>query len=175
MSPEHKEFDLSKLLDQGLRDLIDLVSQGKVTELEIEQGGFRLRLRNDVNIPHQVQPIPHAQVETYPVQTPPPQQVTQPTQAPATTEQTESQHIVPITAPMVGTFYTSPSPDADPYVKVGDFIRPGQTIGIIEAMKIMNDVPAEIGGRVVEIVAQNGQAVEYGQPLMLVDTSATPE
>ena len=75
----------------------------------------------------------------------------------------------PITAPMVGTFYTAPSPKDTAYVQEGDVIQPGDRVGIVEAMKMMNEIESEIGGRVVKILVKNGQAVEYGQPLMIVE------
>jgi acetyl-CoA carboxylase biotin carboxyl carrier protein len=75
----------------------------------------------------------------------------------------------PITAPMVGTFYAAPSPKDQPYIQEGDTIHPGDRVGIIETMKMMNEIEAEVGGRVTRILVQNGQPVEYGQPLMLVE------
>ena len=74
-----------------------------------------------------------------------------------------------VESPMVGTFYRSPSPDSDPFVNEGDSVRKGQTVCIIEAMKMMNEVEAPAGGRVVRIIADNGQAIEYGQPLMVIE------
>jgi acetyl-CoA carboxylase biotin carboxyl carrier protein len=75
----------------------------------------------------------------------------------------------PITAPMVGTFYAAASPKDQPYIQEGDTIHPGDRVGIIETMKMMNEIDAEIGGRVTRILVQNGQPVEYGQALMLVE------
>ncbi len=74
-----------------------------------------------------------------------------------------------VESPMVGTFYRSPSPDSDPFINEGDSVRKGQTVCIIEAMKMMNEVEAPAGGRVVRIIADNGQAIEYGQPLMVIE------
>jgi oxaloacetate decarboxylase (Na+ extruding) subunit alpha len=75
----------------------------------------------------------------------------------------------PITSPMVGTFYRAPAPDADPYVEVGDIVEVGQTVCIIEAMKLMNEIESEVRGRVVQILAENAQPVEFGQKLFLVE------
>ena len=75
---------------------------------------------------------------------------------------------VPINSPLLGIFYRAPAPDRPPFVEVGDLIRPGDTIGLVEAMKVMNDITAEIGGRVVELAAENGQLVNEGDPLILV-------
>ena len=74
-----------------------------------------------------------------------------------------------IVSPMVGTFYRAPAPDADPYVEVGDVVEVGQTVCIVEAMKLMNEIESEIKGRIVQIMAENAQAVEFGQPLFRVE------
>jgi acetyl-CoA carboxylase biotin carboxyl carrier protein len=79
----------------------------------------------------------------------------------------ENQRLV--TSPMVGTFYRAPSPDAQPYIEEGSTVRKGQTLCIIEAMKMMNEIAAEIAGRIVRILCENAQAVEYGQPLMVIE------
>jgi len=80
-----------------------------------------------------------------------------------------AENLVSVTAPMVGTFYRAPTPTATPYAEVGDKISVGQTICIIEAMKLMNDLPSEVAGRVVKICAENGATVEFGQQLFLID------
>jgi acetyl-CoA carboxylase biotin carboxyl carrier protein len=82
------------------------------------------------------------------------------------------EHLVAITAPMVGTFYRASSPTTPPYVEVGDQISVGQTVCIIEAMKLMNDLPSEVAGKVVKLCAENGSTVEFGQQLFLVDPRA---
>jgi acetyl-CoA carboxylase biotin carboxyl carrier protein len=85
----------------------------------------------------------------------------------------EGDHLLPgqsaITAPMVGTFYAAPSPKDKPYIEEGDIIQPGDRVGIVEAMKMMNEIESEVSGRVVRILVKNGQPVEYGQPLMIVE------
>jgi acetyl-CoA carboxylase biotin carboxyl carrier protein len=80
-------------------------------------------------------------------------------------------HLVPVVSPMVGTFYRAPAPDADPYVELNTQVDIGQTVCIVEAMKLMNEIEAEVRGRIVRILAENGQPVEYGQTLFLVDPS----
>jgi acetyl-CoA carboxylase biotin carboxyl carrier protein len=77
--------------------------------------------------------------------------------------------LITIEAPMVGTFYRAPAPDAEPYVKEGDVIKAGQTVCIVEAMKLMNEVESSVAGRVVKILVENSQPVEYGQPLFLIE------
>ena len=79
---------------------------------------------------------------------------------------------VPIVAPMVGTFYRAPKPDAPPFVAEGDAVQAGQTVCVLEAMKMFNEIPSEIGGRIIRVLAENGAPVEYGQPLFLVDPAA---
>jgi len=96
------------------------------------------------------------------------------TAAPAVPEgkvQSPDAHLVPVVSPMVGTFYRSPAPDADPYVELNSQVEIGQTVCIVEAMKLMNEIEAESRGRVVRILVENGQPVEYGQTLFLVDPS----
>ncbi len=77
--------------------------------------------------------------------------------------------LVTLEAPMVGTFYRSPSPTADPFVNEGDMVKESQVLCIIEAMKLMNEIESKVGGRIAKILVENGQAVEYGQPLFLID------
>jgi acetyl-CoA carboxylase biotin carboxyl carrier protein len=79
---------------------------------------------------------------------------------------------VPIVAPMVGTFYRAPKPDAPPFVNEGDVVQTGQTVCVLEAMKMFNEIPSEVAGRIVRVLAENGAPVEYGQPLFLVDPAA---
>ena len=78
-------------------------------------------------------------------------------------------HLVTVEAPMVGTFYRAPKPDAPPFVAEGDVVKEGQVICIVEAMKLMNEIESKVAGRIVKVVVENGQPVEFGQPLFLVD------
>ncbi|WP_315786786.1 acetyl-CoA carboxylase biotin carboxyl carrier protein [Fischerella sp. JS2] len=87
----------------------------------------------------------------------------------ATSSALEQKKFTDVTSPMVGTFYRAPAPSEPPFVEVGDRIRSGQTVCIIEAMKLMNEIEAEVSGQVVEILVQNGEPVEYGQPLMRIN------
>ncbi|MDR7487669.1 MAG: acetyl-CoA carboxylase biotin carboxyl carrier protein, partial [Armatimonadota bacterium] len=84
----------------------------------------------------------------------------------------ETDHLRPITAPMVGTFYRAPAPDAPPFVNEGDVVQPGQTVCIIEAMKLFNEIQSEVAGRVARILVENGSPVEYGQPLILIEPAS---
>jgi acetyl-CoA carboxylase biotin carboxyl carrier protein len=86
---------------------------------------------------------------------------------------TDTEGLVTITSPIVGTFYRSPSPDADPYVEEGDYVKKGQVLCIVEAMKLMNEIESEADGRIMRILVESTKPVEYGQPLFLIDPNAT--
>ncbi len=146
-----------------LKTLIDLVSESGVAELEITEGEDRVRIVNrNGAAPVQVhQPVTVAQPMPVPVPAP----EAAPAPAPAAPQQTGT----PLTSPMVGTFYRAPSPGADPFVKVGDTVKKGQVVCIIEAMKLLNEVEADMDGTVKEICVENGQPVEFGQSLFIIE------
>ncbi|WP_168119244.1 acetyl-CoA carboxylase biotin carboxyl carrier protein [Paenibacillus sp. HB172176] len=160
-----------------IKELIKLVDQTSVQELEIENEGARLHIRKPgktevVNV--QAAPITHtysqvpygaAPAETSPQAAAAPQQAAQ--EAPSAPAK-PAQDLHQITSPMVGTFYSSPSPDAAAFVKAGDRVQEKSVVCILEAMKLMNELEAEVSGEIVEILVANGQLVEYGQPLFLV-------
>ncbi|MBR0226034.1 MAG: acetyl-CoA carboxylase biotin carboxyl carrier protein [Thermoguttaceae bacterium] len=153
-------FDLN-----GIRSLVELMKENDVSELDLEQKGSRLSLRRTTGAVTSV-------VEVAP-QAVAPQSVA-PTNAPAAptapaAPAKDPDRLKTIKAPMVGVFYASSSPEAAPFVKVGDVVTPEKTVCIIEAMKVFNDIPAEISGKIVEVLAQNGDPVEYGSPLFRVD------
>lgn len=155
-----------------IRELLAVVSQTEISELTIESGEEKITVRKSA--PVQATAARPALVE-FPLQSGQPGPHTQPPVEPPSRQQTlepqaESQNgLVSITSPMVGTFYRSPSPSAAPFVQVGDHIAVGQTVCIIEAMKLMNDLPAEVAGKIAKVCAENGTTVEYGQPLFMVD------
>lgn len=146
-----------------LKTLIDLVSESGVAELEITEGEDRVRIVNrNGAAPVQVhQPVTVAQPMPVPVPAP----EAAPAPAPAAPQQTDT----PLTSPMVGTFYRAPSPGADPFVKVGDTVKKGQVVCIIEAMKLLNEVEADMDGTVKEVCVENGQPVEFGQSLFIIE------
>lgn len=146
-----------------LKTLIDLVSESGVAELEITEGEDRVRIVNrNGAAPVQVhQPVTVAQ--PMPVPVPAPEVASAP--APTAPQQTGT----PLTSPMVGTFYRAPSPGADPFVKVGDTVKKGQVVCIIEAMKLLNEVEADMDGTVKEVCVENGQPVEFGQSLFIIE------
>lgn len=154
-----------------IKSLIRMVEDSQVSEVSIQEGEFSIRIRKeDRNAPAASTSVPH--VVTLPAAAPVQPSATQPapsTPAPAPQEEPVDGYVQK--SPIVGTFYTAPSPDASPYVNVGDTVSKGQTLCIIEAMKIMNEIEAEVDGRVEKIVAKNATAVEYDQPLFIISTS----
>lgn len=158
-----------------IKELIKLVDQTSVHELEIESEGTRLSIKkpNAAEIVNHYQAAPQAYMPAPQVMA---QQVVQPStenQTPAAAPVQEAvedsnSSLHKIVSPMVGTFYRSPSPEAGPFVSPGDKVSDKTTVCIIEAMKLMNELEAEIKGEIVEVLAQNGQLVEFGQPLFLV-------
>jgi acetyl-CoA carboxylase biotin carboxyl carrier protein len=151
-----------------IKELIRLISERGFTEFEIEREGFRMRIIRSNNpgpasqaAPPTIMPQPNTQapIQSAPSQSTPPPEERQPE---------EALHI--IKSPLVGTFYRSPSPNSEPFVKVGDRIEPETIVCIVEAMKLMNNIQSEISGVVAKIYAENGQPVEYGQPLFGVKT-----
>ena len=144
-----------------LKTLIDLVSDSNVSELEITEAEGKVRIVKSSGAPLVMQqpamPMPVAPAAAQIAAAPAAEAV------PAV----ETRHAVK--SPMVGTFYRSASPGAKPFVEVGDVVKEGDTICIIEAMKILNEIEVDKSGTVNKILCENGQAVEYGQPLFLID------
>jgi acetyl-CoA carboxylase biotin carboxyl carrier protein len=153
-----------------LKTLIDLVSESGISELEVTEGEGKVRIvKNAAPVYMQApqQYLPQGQVQAPPQFSAPGEAAAAGAPAAATPAAVAPQgHIV--TSPMVGSFYRAPSPGAEPFVQVGDTVKEGQTICIIEAMKLLNEIEADKSGVVKEILVDNGQAVEYGQPLFLI-------
>lgn len=144
-----------------LKEMINLMNENNLVEIEIEREGLRIKIKRGIS------GIPEITQEKYIIQ---PSGVS-PTASPAPTKEAEVPTIkrVEIKAPMVGTFYRAPAPEAPPFVSVGDEIEPGQVICIIEAMKLMNEIKTEVKGKIVEILVENAEPVEFGQVLFLVE------
>ncbi|MFX1761039.1 acetyl-CoA carboxylase biotin carboxyl carrier protein [Paraburkholderia sp. A1RI-2L] len=150
-----------------LKTLIDLVSESGISELEVTEGEGKVRI---------VKNAPPVYVQPSAAQYAPPLAGAPFAAAPAPAAEAGAPaaaapalpqgHVV--TSPMVGTFYRAPSPGADPFVQVGDTVKEGQTLCIIEAMKLLNEIESDAAGVVKEILVENGQAVEYGQPLFVI-------
>ena len=157
-------------LDQ-IRDLLSVFSQTDITELTIESGEEKITLKKGgapvMHLPTTIEVPGNHQQPAQKVQTAAPEPVKA---AEAKAEDKGSTNgYVAITSPMVGTFYSASSPTSPPFLSVGDRVSVGQTVCIIEAMKLMNDLPAEISGKVVKVLVDNGTTVEFGQQLFLVD------
>lgn len=146
-----------------LKTLIDLVSDSNVSELEITEAEGKVRIVKGGGAMVQAYPMP-APVAAAPMAAAPAAVAAAPA-APA--EPVVAGHTVK--APMVGTFYRSASPGAKPFVEIGSVIKEGETICIIEAMKILNEIEADKSGTVTQILSENGKAVEYGQPLFVIE------
>jgi len=147
-----------------IQDLVEILNEHQLTEIEIERKDLRIRVRREraPMVPHST-PAPAPTVE----------------QPPAPHVSIESSDfdttgLFTVTSPIVGTFYRSPSPDADPYVEENDIVRKGQVLCIVEAMKLMNEIESEADGRIVKILVETASPVEYGQPLFLIDPDSSP-
>ena len=153
----------------GLRELLAAINQTDVSEFTLKKGDFELIVRKGGLVSYSAPPSlplpePSAAVSLPPVALP-----TTPPVAPQPLAVSPlADKLAEVTSPMVGTFYSSPGPDEPAFVRVGDRIRLGQTVCIIEAMKLMNELESEVVGEVVEILPRNGEPVEYGQVLMRV-------
>ena len=145
---------MSSIDEQQIRKLADLLSDTGLTELEIEQDDTRIRLRRESNTPSTA-PTAIVQAE-------------KPATATSSVSYTASLENA-LKAPIVGTYYQSPAPDAEPFVKVGDKIKKGQVVAIIEAMKTMNNVEADRSGTITQILQEDAQPVEFGQALMIIE------
>ncbi len=155
-----------------IKKLIKLLSESDVDEIEIEEEGKKIRLLKHVQ--NSAGPPPTGSVMSAPSH-PSMHAVVPPAPAPAAPEAPVPKAAEPqkklheIKSPIVGTFYTAPAPDAAPFVEVGSLIRPGTVLCIVEAMKLMNEIESDVSGKIVKVVVEKGQAVEYGQTLFLIE------
>ncbi len=160
-APQDGVFNL-----EGVRFLVELMKENNVSELDWKQGDDRLKLRRGAVAPV-VDAIPAVVPVAAPAPTAPVAAAPSAPQAPA--EDADAKFFKTIDSPMVGTFYASPSPNAAPFVKVGDVVGPEKTVCIVEAMKVFNEIQAEISGKIVAVLVKNGDPVEFGAPLFKVD------
>jgi len=151
-----------------IRELIDMLKDTDVSELEIERSGVKVRIRKGGDVTYHT---------TMPRMEYPPAHLVAPAVVEAAAlpavpekpaEPPKSNHIK-VTSPIVGTFYRSSSPEKPAYAEVGVTVKKGQVLCIIEAMKLMNEIESETAGRIVQVLMENGQPVEYGQPLFVID------
>jgi acetyl-CoA carboxylase biotin carboxyl carrier protein len=147
-----------------LKELMRSLKQFEISELELEKNGERIKLCRGGEViaaPLSIAP-PAASASTPPASA---------TAAAAAAVSVDDASVHYITSPFVGTFYASPTPGAEPFVKVGSEIKPGQTLCIVEAMKLMNEIEADVGGTVLQVLRENGKPVEYGDKLFKVKKS----
>jgi acetyl-CoA carboxylase biotin carboxyl carrier protein len=151
-----------------IRRLVELMKEHDLTEIDLQQGEVRIQLRRATTA---APPAYVALPATSAVHAAPPPVAGPPAPESAVPNAAEpkSNSILEIKSPMVGTFYTSPDPDSPPYVKVGDHVGPETTVCIVEAMKVFNQIPSEVSGRIIAVLVENGAPVEFGQPLFRVD------
>lgn len=167
-----------------IRQLLATIAQTDISEVTLKSDDFELTVRKAVNVSHPVvsgvvsglPPVAAIAQPSLPIATPEVLNrvadnvvANASAQAGGNSSPIIDQKLVEVPSPMVGTFYRAPAPGEAPFVEVGDRVRKGQTVCIIEAMKLMNEIEAEISGQVVEILIQNGEPVEYNQPLMRIN------
>ncbi len=150
-----------------LKELIEMLKDTDISELEIERSGVKVRLRKGGDVTfHPAMPrmeYPPAAIVAPAVAEAVPSAAAEKAVEPVKTNQ------IKVTAPIVGTFYRSSSPDKPAYVEAGDMVKKGQVLCIIEAMKLMNEIESETAGKIVQILVDNGAPVEYGQPLFVIE------
>ena len=169
-----------------IQDLIKFVARAGVTEVEIEQKEFKITIKSEmpkgrgkkdeamvqtIQVPAAMpQAMVGAPVAAAPVAAPAPAAPAAPA-APTAPTAEEASNLIEIKSPMIGTFYRRPSPDKDVFCEVGDVLKPGDTVCVVEAMKLFNEIESEISGKIVKILVDDNSPVEFDQPLFLVDPS----
>ena len=148
------------MTNQEIKELLQIFEESGVAEMEVQRGENRLRLRRsptteELEVPAAAAPPPAAA------------HAPAPAAAPAKTAPADANHTL-IKSPIVGTYYDAPSPGAPPFVKIGDTVEPGQVLCIIESMKLMNEIEAEMAGTLVHKLVENGRPVEYGEALFAI-------
>ena len=150
-----------------IRKLIKIFEESNISEMNLEEDSFKITLSKIYSIPNQaniVSSMPNIQaVEMKKEETS--------IQVEKSEEKIDTKNLAEIKSPIVGTFYAAPSPDAKPFIKVGDIVSAGKVVGIVEAMKLMNEIESEISGKIVKILVENATPVEYNQTLFLVEQS----
>jgi len=138
---------------EDLKELIEYLKETDITEISIEKDGIKVKIKREkILSPMEI-----------------PMQKFGSLQEKVTRETEEETRVITVTSPIVGTFYRAPSPEADPFVEVGAKVKKGQVLCIVEAMKLMNEIESEVDGVVIKILVDNGQPVEYGEPLFLIE------
>jgi len=146
-----------------IKRLVKIVDTSGITDLEIEENGIRVKIAKKIR---QAQVVAEPQVSAQTVQA-----EMKVEEKPEQVEETIPANLHEIRSPIVGTFYLAPSPDADNFAEIGDQVSPGTVLCIVEAMKLMNEIEADVSGKIIKILVENGKPVEYNQPLFLIETS----
>lgn len=159
---------------KDIRLLIKMVDESGVDEVRLAQGDFRISIKKNKEtiISAPSVPSPVYALPPQPQQVPsftPPSASSAPKESAPQTESKSSANLHEVKSPIVGTYYSSPAPDADTYVKVGDSVKQGDVLCIVEAMKLMNEIESDVSGKIVKILVENGKPVEYNQPLFLIE------
>lgn len=141
-----------------IKKLIELMSEMSLTEIEVEESGRRIRIRKELFAPVKEKSAPA-----------PSPSVDKESASRAEGEAGDDEKLVLVRSPIVGTFYKSSSPGADPYAEVGEAVKKGQVLCIVEAMKLMNEIESDVEGKIVEICVEDGAPVEYGEPLFRIE------
>jgi acetyl-CoA carboxylase biotin carboxyl carrier protein len=165
-----------------IQDLIKFIAKAGVTEVEIEQKDFKITIKSEMpqrkkgfeepQVHHtHIAPVTSVpmQIQAAPLHMEAPAEA--PAESPAAKSATENVNYIEVKSPMIGTFYRRPSPDKDPLKDVGDMIKEGDVVCVIEAMKLFNEIESEIKGKIVKFLVEDNTPVEYDQPLFLVDPS----
>jgi len=157
-----------------IQELIKTINKSNISELSIEEGDFKITIKQElaaqtsfVSMPQMSMPMPQMPQQAPQAALPAAAPAAAP--APAKAAPAAGSNAVTIKSPMIGTFYRSPSPDKPVFVNVGDEIKAGQVVCIIEAMKLFNEIESEVSGRLVKVIADDSSPVEYDQPLFLVE------
>ena len=152
-----------------LKTLIDLVAESGIAEIEVTEGEDKVRIVKHGPAPQAVAAsVPQASMVPASAPAATPAAAPAPASAPTAAAAAPEARGTVVKSPMVGTFYRCPSPGAASFVEVGQAVKPGDTLCIIEAMKLLNEIEAEVAGEILEVLVENGQAVEYGQPLFVI-------
>ncbi len=149
-----------------IKELIKLVAESGVSEVEVERGDFKVSIKKVEEKTTIIQQAAAPVVHQVSVPAPAPAPVAA---APAVTTPASTGNLITIKSPMIGTYYKTPSPDKPAFVNVGDEIKVGQVLCIVEAMKLFNEIESEVSGKIVKILVENASPVEYDQPLFLVE------
>ncbi|MGK7393170.1 MAG: acetyl-CoA carboxylase biotin carboxyl carrier protein [Candidatus Cyclobacteriaceae bacterium M3_2C_046] len=153
-----------------IRELLDYIAQSGMDEVNIETEEIKLSVKKNSSHSKQSEEQPQSLVtQPRPVETSYATEALSPEETQP--KETKEDKFVTIKSPMIGTFYMAANPESEPFVKIGDMVRSGQTVCIIEAMKLFNEIESEVSGKIVKVLVENSSPVEYDQPLFLVDPS----